>query len=155
MNNSLITIRPVQQDDYDAWLPLWIGYNAFYGRSGDTMLPERVTAVTWERFFNPLEPVFAHVAEMDGELVGLVHFLYHRSTNRIEPVCYLQDLFTTPATRKLGVASALIDSVQRAALTAGARRVYWQTQDNNSTARSLYDKVAKHHGFIVYALDSN
>ncbi|MCW5222106.1 GNAT family N-acetyltransferase [Verminephrobacter aporrectodeae subsp. tuberculatae] len=154
MKQLPINIRSIRREDYDAWLPLWTGYNAFYGRSGETMLPESVTAMTWDRFFNPLEPVYAHVAEVDRKLLGIVHFLYHRSTTRIEPVCYLQDLFTEPSARKQGLARALINSVQRAALTAGACRVYWQTHENNRLARSLYDQMARHHGFIVYALDS-
>jgi len=87
-----LQIRPVTQADHHQWLPLWQGYNAFYGRAGETALPEGITQATWERFLNPLEPVFALVAESEGELVGLAHYLFHRSTTRLEPVCYLQDL---------------------------------------------------------------
>lgn len=146
-------VRPLRPEDYDAWLPLWAGYNAFYGRSGATALPDSVTATTWDRFFNPLETVHAHVAELGREVVGIVHFLYHRSTTRIEPVCYLQDLYTEPSVRRRGVARALIGSVQEATLAAGAHRVYWQTHVENNQARKLYDQMARHHGFIVYALD--
>ena len=150
----MIHTRPLRRDDYLAWLLLWNGYNAFYGRSGDTALPESVTAVTWERFFNPLEPVHAQVAVDAGEVVGIAHYLYHRSTSRIESVCYLQDLFTRPVSRRHGVARALIETVRQESLAAGARRLYWQTHLSNCSARSLYDQVARHHGFIVYALDT-
>ena len=87
-------IRPIARTDYDQWLPLWNGYNTFYGRSGATALPEEITQTTWDRFFDESEPVFALVAEIDGKLVGLTHYLFHRSTTSINPVCYLQDLFT-------------------------------------------------------------
>ena len=87
-------IRPVYPDDFNAWLPLFDGYNAFYGRVGSTALASSITQTTWQRFFDANEPVFALVAERDGKLVGLVHYLWHRSTTRTEPVCYLQDLFT-------------------------------------------------------------
>ena len=150
----MIQTRTIQRSDYEAWLQLWESYNAFYGRSGETALPQTVTEVTWERFFNPLEPVHAHVAEDGQTVVGIAHFLYHRSTTRIESLCYLQDLFTSPSIRRRGVARALIESVQREALAAGVRRIYWQTHYGNNVARSLYDKVAQHHGFIVYALDA-
>ena len=83
-------------------------------------------------------------------MVGLAHYLFHRSTTRIEPVCYLQDLFTDPALRGRGVGRALIETVYRQAQVAGARRVYWQTQVTNQAGRALYDRVAKHLGFIVY-----
>jgi GNAT superfamily N-acetyltransferase len=145
-----ITIRAVRREDYEQWLPLWQGYNAFYGRSGETALPPAVTAATWGRFFDAYEPVWALVAEEDGRLLGLVHYLFHRVTNRVEPVCYLEDLFTAEAARGRGVGRALIEAVYERAKTAGVTRVYWQTQETNATARRLYDRVAKRTGFIVY-----
>jgi GNAT superfamily N-acetyltransferase len=146
-----VQIRAVRQSDYDDWLPLWNGYNAFYGRSGATALREQITLSTWGRFFDPAEPVFALVAVRHGNLIGLAHYLFHRSTNRLEPVCYLQDLFTDPTHRGQGVGTALILSVYEQAGAAGATRVYWHTQSNNEAGRSLYDQVAKHRGFIVYS----
>jgi GNAT superfamily N-acetyltransferase len=148
-----VLIRPIQLSDFNAWLPLWDGYNAFYGRSGPTALPLEITQTTWRRFFDPAEPVFALVAEADGMLVGLTHYLYHRSTTRIELTCYLQDLFTAPAERGRGIGRALIEGVYEQARSAGIRRVYWQTQDSNTAGRLLYEKVAKHAGFIVYSAD--
>jgi GNAT superfamily N-acetyltransferase len=149
-----IRIRPLQPTDRAAWQPLWDGYNAFYDRAGPTALPSEVTETTWARFFDPAEPVHALVAEAeDGSLLGLVHYLYHRSTTRIELTCYLQDLFTTPQARGRGVGRALIEAVYAAAREAGVKRVYWQTHTTNSAGRALYDKVAHHMGFIVYARD--
>lgn len=144
------SIRPVARTDHAQWLPLWHGYNAFYGREGPTALDPAITATTWERFFNEREPVHALVAEQGGQLLGLVHYLYHRSTTSIAPVCYLQDLFTAAEARGRGVARALIEGVCDRARQAGAPRVYWQTHETNATARRLYDQVADHGGFIVY-----
>ena len=149
--SAAISIRPVRCEDYEQWLPLWNGYNAFYGRLDATALPAEITASTWERFFGVAEPVHALVAETDGRVVGLAHYLFHRSTTRIEPVCYLQDLFTQPELRGRGVGRLLILGVYGQARLAGARRVYWQTQFNNQAGRALYDKVAKHLGFIIYS----
>ena len=122
-------------DDFLAWKPLWDGYNAFYGRLGDTALPDRITQTTWQRFFDDGEPVFALVAEAGGRLLGLTHYLFHRSTTRIEPTCYLQDLFTVDSARGRGVGKALIQGVYREAGLAGVKRVYWQTQVGNLAAR--------------------
>ena len=144
-------VRPVRPEDFDAWLPLWRGYNAFYGRSGATALPSEITDATWRRFFDAEEPVHASVAERDGELLGLVHFLYHRSTTALGLVCYLQDLFTGPAARGTGVGRALIAEVGERARADGVFRVYWQTHETNATARLLYDRVADRSGFIVYS----
>ncbi len=130
---------------------LWDGYNAFYGRSGATALDPEITPITWARFFDPAEPVHALVAEADGALLGLTHYLFHRSTTAIGLTCYLQDLFTAEAARGHGVGRALIEAVYGAAGRAGAPRVYWQTHETNHVARALYDRVAERSGFIVYA----
>ncbi|HEX4440257.1 MAG TPA: GNAT family N-acetyltransferase [Thermoanaerobaculia bacterium] len=148
-----VPVRPIRREDLAAWTPLWEGYNAFYGRSGPTALDPAITRTSWERFFDPNEPVFALVAEDPGALVGLAHFLFHRSTTRVEPVCYLQDLFTLPSERGRGVGRALIEGVADAARAAGSKRLYWQTQASNAEARRLYDAVASHAGFIVYGRD--
>ena len=85
-----VTVRELKPTDYEAWSPLWNGYNAFYGREGPTALDPEITKTTWSRFFNPEEPVFALVAESEGKVLGLTHYLYHRSTTRLELTCYLQ-----------------------------------------------------------------
>jgi GNAT superfamily N-acetyltransferase len=145
-----LAVRPVARHDYDQWLPLWEGYNAFYGRAGATALPADVTDMTWQRFFDAYEPVHALVAETDGRLVGLTHYLFHRSTTAIAPNCYLQDLFTAETVRGRGVGRALIEAVYARAEDAGAARVYWQTHETNQTAMRLYDQVAEKSGFVVY-----
>jgi GNAT superfamily N-acetyltransferase len=152
MTHSVL-IRPIQQQDFAAWEPLWDGYNAFYGRSEATAVPDQVTKATWQRFFDPAEPVFALVAEINGKLVGFTHYLFHRSTTRIELVCYLEDLFTSPAERGRGIGRALIEGVYQQARRAGITDVYWQTHASNAAGRLLYDKVAAHSGFIVYGKD--
>jgi GNAT superfamily N-acetyltransferase len=137
-------------EDLNAWRVLWDGYNAFYGRAGSTALRPEITQMTWSRFFDAYEPVHALVAEDGGELVGLAHYLFHRSTIQIAPTCYLQDLFTSAAARGRGVGRALIAAVYERAAAADAGRVYWQTHETNSTAMALYDKVAERSGFVVY-----
>ena len=145
-----LAIRPLAPGDHDAWRPLWDGYNAFYGREGPTALPEEVTAATWARIVDPAEPVHAFVAERDGRIVGIVHYLFHRSTTLLGPICYLQDLFTAADARGGGVGRALIEAVYAAAAAAGSARVYWQTHETNQVAMRLYDQVATKSGFLVY-----
>jgi Acetyltransferase (GNAT) family. len=146
-----LSVRFVVREDYAQWLPLWDGYNAFYGRSGATALSPEITAMTWARFFDADEPVHGLVAESGGQLLGLTHYLFHRSTTAIEPVCYLQDLFTSnAAARGSGIGRALINRVYEQARLAGSSRVYWQTHQTNLTAMQLYDKVAERSGFVVY-----
>jgi GNAT superfamily N-acetyltransferase len=148
--NDQLAVRPVVKDDFPQWKPLWDGYNAFYGRAGQTALPLEVTQVTWSRFFDAAEPMHALVAEDAGKLLGLAHFLFHRSTIQIAPTCYLQDLFTVEQARGKGVGRALISAVYQFALAAGSPRVYWQTHESNKSAMQLYDKIAEKSGFVVY-----
>jgi GNAT superfamily N-acetyltransferase len=143
-------IRDIQSSDFDQWKPLWDGYNAFYGRKDETALPDAVTDMTWSRFFDSYEPMHALVAEQSGQLLGLVHFVFHRSTISIQPTCYLQDLYTIEASRDKGVGRSLIREVYRRAENARCGRVYWHTHESNATAMKLYDKVAEKSGFLVY-----
>ncbi len=149
MSGELL-VRPVERRDFEEWKALWDGYNAFYGRSGDTALPEAIVQMTWSRFFDGYEPVNALVAEQSGKLLGLAHYLFHRSTIMIGPTCYLQDLFTLESARGEGVGRSLIEELYRRAEIAGAPRVYWHTHETNESAMRLYDKIAERSGFVVY-----
>jgi GNAT superfamily N-acetyltransferase len=143
-------VRFITDADLPRWRPLWDGYNRFYGRSGPTALPEEITKLSWQRFLDPAEPMHALVAEVDGELLGLAHYLFHRSTTAVNLTCYLQDLFTSEAARGKGIGRALINQVYEHAKSAGSARVYWLTHETNKQAMQLYDKVAEHSGFVVY-----
>ena len=145
----MISVRPVAHRDREQWQPLWDGYNLFYERPDFS--PE-ITDITWARFLDPDEPMFAAVAARDDRLVGLVHYLFHRSTTMVEYVCYLQDLFTAPEARGQGIGKALIQYVYDQARVAGSTRVYWQTHENNP-ARRLYDQMAELTAFRRYVKD--
>jgi GNAT superfamily N-acetyltransferase len=145
-----LAIRVATQGDFEAWSVLWAGYNTFYGRHGATALAAEITNMTWARFFDAYEPVNALVAELDGQLVGLVHYVFHRSTTLIAPTCYLQDLFTSEAARGRGVGTKLIEAVYAKAREAGSPRVYWLTHETNHTAMRVYDQVAERSGFLQY-----
>jgi len=143
---SSFAVRPVAPEDRKRWEPLWRGYQRFY----KVDLSPEVTETTWRRFFDGLEPMHALVAEDGAELVGIVHYLFHRSTWMVGPICYLQDLFTAEKARGRGVGKALIEEVYARARACGATRVYWHTHETNATARSLYDRVATLSGFVQY-----
>jgi GNAT superfamily N-acetyltransferase len=141
-----IKVREARKDDFAQWEPLWDGYMRFYEREPDA----KITAATWQRFFDSYEPMHVLVAEMDGRIAGIVHYIFHRSTWMIGPTCYLQDLFTDARVRGQGAGRALIEAVYAKAHEAGARRVYWLTHETNATAMKLYDSIAEKPGFVVY-----
>ena len=152
-SDEAVLIREVTEGDFEQWRVLWEGYNAFYGRAGATALPDAVTRVTWARFFDAGQPLFALVAARGARLVGLAHLVLHGSTIAIAPVCYLQDLYVAGDCRGAGIGRALIEAVYEYARSHGSRRVYWQTHETNAAARRLYDTLAQRSGFIVYRHD--
>ena len=141
-----IEIRPVGQNERAAWEPLWAGYLAFYKAT----LAEDATDVAWARFHDPAEPMHLLGAYVDGQLTGIVHYLFHRSTWTPGNYCYLQDLFVADGARGLGLGRALIEAVYDRAKAAGASRVHWLTHTTNAQARVLYDQVADNPGFMQY-----
>jgi GNAT superfamily N-acetyltransferase len=141
-----ITIRPVKPGDRAAWEPLWQGYLTFY----KSTLASDITDATWRRFFDPLERLGAFVAERDGQLIGIAHYLLHRSTWAPLCYCYLEDLFVEPSVRGSGAGRSLIGAVETAAREAGASRLYWMTHETNETAQKLYNQVAERAGFVQY-----
>ena len=144
----MVLIRPLELADRDAWEPLWKGYLNFY----KTTLPPEQFDLTWSRFQDLAEPMHA-LGAFEGEtMLGIVHYVYHRTCWTPGATCYLQDLFTVDAARGKGVGRALIEAVYAAAKIEGASRVYWQTHETNATAMVLYNKVAERSGFLVYRM---
>ncbi len=143
-----VIIRPLAAKDEARWRVLWSGYLDFYKSS----VPEAVYASTFARLLgDDTQDFHGMVAELDGEVVGLVHYLFHRHCWRIENVCYLQDLYADPAVRGTGIGRKLIEAVYQAADEAGAPAVYWLTQEDNAVGRRLYDRVGQKTDFIKYA----
>ncbi len=147
MSKTSVKIRPLELSDREAWNLLWQGYLTF--NKADVSV--EITDTTWKRFLDPSEDMHAFCAiNPAGEMIGIVHFLYHRITWSIENRCFLVDLFVSENARGTGAGRALIEAVYEAADARGASQVYWLTQDNNSTARKLYDRLANKTSFIKY-----
>ena len=144
--DARIQIRPLRVDERADREPLWRGYLDFY----KTTLPQQTYETTWARLHDPSEPMWLLGAYVDGKLLGIVHYLYHRSCWTAGDYCYLQDLFVAAEARKLGLGRALIEAVYREAKAAGASRVHWLTHETNAAARALYDTLADRPGFIQY-----
>jgi GNAT superfamily N-acetyltransferase len=144
--SAAVFIKPVSPDERAAWEPHWKAYQTFY----EVSLGDETTDVLWRRLHDPKEPMHLLGAYADGKLVGIVHYLFHRSCWSVGDYCYLQDLYVAPEARGKGAGRALIEAVYAAARAAGASRVHWLTQEGNTTARALYDRLADRSGFIQY-----
>lgn len=141
-------VRPLKPQDRASWGGLWRGYLDYY----QTTLPPEMYDIAFNRMLTgSAHELHGLVAEQDGTLVGLTHYLFHRHGWRVEPVVYLQDLYVSKPARGTGTGRALIKAVYDAADAAGCPSVYWLTQDFNAAARKLYDRVATKTPFIKYA----
>lgn len=142
-----LVVRYLRGEDRPLWETLWNGYQEFYGVSFE----QDLTDLTWTRLLDPQEPMHVLGAlDRGGNLLGIAHYIFHRSTWSKSTFCYLNDLFTIREARRRGVARKLVDEVESKARDAGATRLYWLTQEDNTTARLLYDQVADAPGFIQY-----
>jgi GNAT superfamily N-acetyltransferase len=146
MEIEMNQISPLKLSEHAAWLALWRAYQEFYR----VELPAAVTEATWTRLHDGRIHGFGAHAD-DGELIGIVHFLFHEDTWSTQPACYLQDLYVTGTARGTGSGRLLIEAVAGAARSAGAGNLYWLTHETNATARRLYDRLASNQGFIHYA----
>ncbi|WP_299546256.1 GNAT family N-acetyltransferase [uncultured Tateyamaria sp.] len=145
--SDALTVRPLTLSDRPAWSDLWTAYLAFY----KTSRPPEIYDTYFARLLgDDPQDYSCLVAELDGTLVGLAHYLFHRHGWKVENVCYLQDLYADPAVRGRGIGRALIEGVYEAADAAGAPSVYWLTQDFNTEARKLYDRIGKLSPLIKY-----
>ncbi|MFY9210410.1 MAG: GNAT family N-acetyltransferase [Aestuariivita sp.] len=144
---SDIIIRPLRAEDHEEWSRLWTAYLAFY----ETELPAEVYQTAFSRLLSGEAGEFQGlIAEIDGQPVGLTHYLFHRMLWSIEDTCYLLDLYTDPSARGRGAGRALIEAVHSAAKEAGIPDIYWQTQEFNYKGRMLYDQLATRTPFIIY-----
>ncbi|MFM8632645.1 MAG: N-acetyltransferase family protein [Candidatus Nanopelagicus sp.] len=132
-----IKIRPITPADKPRWLELFKEYIVFYKSN----LSDQQYELTWNRIHSPFN-INGLLAEKDGQVVGLTHYIFRPSTWEVEDFCYLEDLYVDPKVRGGGVGRALIKAVEEIAIAKGSKRLYWSTAPDNEAARKLYDKVA-------------
>jgi GNAT superfamily N-acetyltransferase len=140
----VVEIVPLRPADRAEWERLARGYKAFY----ETALPDARYEETWRSLIAD-QRVHGLAARLDGEMVGIAHYLFHAQSWSSD-ACYLQDLFTAPQARGRGVAAALVEAVAQAARARGAAKYCWLTKEGNLPARALYERIARFNGFMRY-----
>ena len=130
----MILIRPVGEDEREAWNPLWAGYLAFY----KSTLAQEISDTAWARFHDLDEPLFALGGYVDDRLMGFAHYLFHRSTWARNRYCYLEDLYVSEDVRGLGLGRALIEEVYRKGGSCGREpRLLADAIEQRAGARAL------------------
>jgi GNAT superfamily N-acetyltransferase len=141
-------VRPLKAGDKNEWTPLWQGYLEFY----KTELSDEQSELTWKRLLDKDFNLHCLVVEVDGKIQGITHYSFQTSTWAHKNYCYLEDLFTAPASRGKGLGRLLIDSVKDIAVSEGSSRLYWNTDETNATARKLYDSYSVDSGKVQYRI---
>lgn len=152
MTKTEPAVRALKEHDRPEWERLWAAYNAFYGREGEAALSSEVVDKTWARLLDRAQPVHGLIAQVDNNSVGLAHIVFHLNLIQTRQTCYMQDLFTAPSVRGMGIATSLIEGVVGFCRTQGIKDVYWHTHETNFAARRLYGQIAQDTGFVVYRI---
>ncbi len=144
-------VTEIRAEDHDRWVELWTSYLKFYKAS----LPPETFDSTWQRLISKSGTLRGvGVRETDsGPLLGITHYLLHETAWTPKQMCYMQDLFVDPSFRGKGLARKLIEAVAKTAKDLDCYRCYWLTQDTNTQARLLYDKLGRFNGFLRYDFD--
>jgi len=142
-----IDIRELHPDDRNGWDQLWADYLRFYRQPNS---PE-IADSTFTRLCAQEHGFFGFVAaQRDGALLGLAHCVLHGTTWSATPSCYLNDLYVAPEGRGANLARRLIEAAGERAHERGSHLMYWNTQQFNGPARSLYDRVGELQSYVRY-----
>lgn len=142
----MTTIRRLEPRDRDAWQPLFKSYNRFYRAN----VADDVRDANFLRLCEGKELLGLVAVDADDRPIGLMHLVFHSSTWSSRGYCYIEDLYVDPSSRGGEVATALFNKSFEIADERGSDQVYWQTQEFNAPARSLYDTIGRRTSFIVY-----
>ena len=136
------TIRPARPGDEGDILRL-IRALADYEREPDAV--ENTVEGLRAHLFAETPHVFAHVAELDGRIVGIAVWFLNYSTWTGRHGIYLEDLFVDPAVRRQGVAEGLMRALAAEADAHGYARMEWAVLDWNELAKGFYRRLGARH----------
>ena len=130
-------VRPAKPDDVPELLAM-IRELAEFERATDEV---EATADDLHRaLFADHPAVFAHVAEVDGDIAGMAIWFLNFSTWLGSHGLYLEDLFVRPRHRGSGAGRALLQALAALCAERGYRRLEWWVLDWNP-AREFYAAV--------------
>lgn len=132
-----MTIREATPDDVPAILRL-VHDLATYEKEPDAVeaTEQHFTAALFPESGSPT--TFAHVAEVDGEVVGMAVWYLTFSTWTGVNGIWLEDLFVEPEHRGSGLGRELLATLARTCVERGYRRLEWWVLDWNEPSIGFY-----------------
>lgn len=147
-----VAVSPATRDDLDAMLPLFAGYQRFYGN--DAPDDERNCAF-FGQFVAPSDAGLLLKATDGDAIVGFANLYWTHSSVSAEPHVLMNDLFVSESGRGAGTGRALIEAARAAARERGSRRMSWATALDNRTAQALYERTgAERSAWFEYELET-
>lgn len=147
-----VEVRPIRRAEVDEGLPLFAGYQRFYGVAEPD--DERNRAF-FSRFATPSEDGLLLGAWQDGALVGFACVYWTFSSVSAAEIALMNDLFVAEGVRGHGIGRALIEAATEAARSRGLHHLEWFTAPDNTTAQRLYDATgAERSTWIAYEIST-
>jgi len=106
--------------------------------------PDAVTATAsdiHENLFGSEPVAFCHVAEVDGEIVGIAIWFLNYSTWLGKAGLYLEDLFVKPEFRNRGIGLAFMKTLAQICVERGYDRFQWWVLDWNEPSINFYKSI--------------
>lgn len=148
----MTTTRPATDDDLDAVLPLFAGYQTFYTGAAQ---PDDKNRAFLKRFTSDRDGRLLVAVDDDGTPVGFSNLYWTMSSTTAEDHVLLNDLFVREDVRGGGVGLQLIEAARAVAAERGSAALSWQTALDNRRAQRLYEQTgAERSAWFEYELDA-
>jgi GNAT superfamily N-acetyltransferase len=141
-------IREIRLDDKEEWKILYKGYADFY----KVEMSDKILNTVWEWIHDNNHDVSGLVYEKDNKIIGIAHYRRMPSPLRGKYIGFLDDLFVDPRHRKNGVGEKIIKELKVISKRNDWNLVRWITRNDNTKAKSLYQKLSKKTNWEVYEL---
>jgi GNAT superfamily N-acetyltransferase len=132
-----VRILPLREEDLEAVLPLFAGYQIFY----EALPDDRRNREFLRRFIAPSDDGLLLGAWVADELAGFANIYWTFSSTRAAEVALMNDLFVADGYRGRRIGQALIEAAADAARERGMAHLEWLTAFDNHTAQRLYGRT--------------
>ena len=142
-------VRDIEIKDKVEWEKLYYGYADFY----KVEITEEIIKTVWNWLHDLKHELNGLVYEIDNHIVAIAHYRQMPSPLRGKNIGFLDDLYVHPDYRGRKIGEDIINKLNEISKERGWGLIRWITRNDNHSAKSLYDRIAKKSTWDVYELD--
>ena len=142
-------VRNIEIKDKEEWGKLYQGYAEFY----KVKITEETLNTVWNWLHDLNHELNGLVYEVDNNIVAIAHYRRMPSPLRGKDIGFLDDLYVHPDFRGRKIGEDIINKLNEISKERGWGLIRWITRNDNHSAKSLYDRIAKKSTWDVYELD--